>query len=102
MNPILLALLSLFLTWPQTAEKPVRSVDDPGIVTTRQAITPAGAQSVFFGRVHGLAFGQTSSDVWVLTKGQGGKDTQISHLDWTANRLIDRFPVKESPGLLGI
>ena len=33
----------------QTVEQPSRSVTDPGIVTTRQAITPAGVPSVFQG-----------------------------------------------------
>ena len=34
-----------------------RGVTDPGVVTTRQAITPAGVQSVFDGRVYGITFG---------------------------------------------
>lgn len=33
--------------------KPSRSVKGPGVITTRQAIMPAGVQSVFEGRVMG-------------------------------------------------
>ena len=40
----------------QTVERPSRSVTDPGVVTTRQAITPAGVPSVFQGRVYGVAW----------------------------------------------
>src|SRR5215471_6664752 len=102
MNPTPIALLALFLSSAQTSDKPVRAALDSGVVTTRQAVTPAGVQSVFYGRVHGIAFGETSSQLWVLTKGQGNNDTQISRLDWNANRLIESIPIKENPGLQGI
>ncbi|MEY3284415.1 MAG: hypothetical protein RIR86_2428, partial [Acidobacteriota bacterium] len=41
----------------QTVDQPARAVTDPGVVTTRQNITPAGVQSIFDGRVYGLSFG---------------------------------------------
>ena len=95
------ALIALFAS-PQTSDKPVRSITDPGVVTTHQTITPAGVQTVFSGRVHGVVFGQASSEVWVLTKGQNNKESQMLRLDWNANRVFERFPIKESPGLLGL
>ena len=49
-----------FVVFAQTHEKPVRSVTDPGVVTTRQTITPAGVQTIFDGRVYGVAFGASS------------------------------------------
>ena len=49
--------------------KPLSSVLDPGVITTRQAITPAGIQTVFERRVYGLAFG-ASSDVVVRARGR--------------------------------
>ena len=63
-----LALLLVFpLALPaQSPDKPLRSVTDPGVVTTRQAITPAGVQTVFDGRVYGVAFGATVSNGAVL------------------------------------
>src|ERR1051326_1741760 len=102
MITILSAVLAALFVGPQTSDKPVRSVTDPGVVTTHQTITPAGVQTVFSGRVHGIVFGQTSSEVWVLTKGQNNKESQILRLDWNANRVIERFPIKESPGVLGL
>ena len=51
----------------QTTDRPVRAVTDPGAVTTRQAITPAGLQTVFDGKVHAAAFG-AGNVVWVLTR----------------------------------
>jgi hypothetical protein len=42
----------------QTADHPLHAVSDPGVVTTRQAITPAGVPTVFQGRVYlGVAGG---------------------------------------------
>jgi hypothetical protein len=55
-------LLITALAAAQTAETPVRAVTDSGVVTTRQAITPAGTQAVFQGRVYGLAFGTSSGE----------------------------------------
>ena len=80
----------------QTAETPVRAVTDSGVVTTRQAITPAGAQAVFQGRVYGLAFGASSGELWVLNAGQ------VFRMDWRNNRILDRVPLGGSPGLQGI
>ena len=45
------------MTHAQSVVQPSRGVTDPGIVTTRQTITPAGVQSVFDGRVYGITFG---------------------------------------------
>src|SRR5215470_5396626 len=52
-------------TSPSDLETPVKQVSDPGTITTRQGITPAGAQSVFETRVYGITFG-TSSPLSVL------------------------------------
>ena len=80
----------------QTPEAPVRAVTDPGTVTTRQAITPAGVPSVFQGRVYGVDFGADSSELWVLHA------THVYRLDWKGNRVLGRFPHTGSPGLQGI
>lgn len=80
----------------QTAAGPVRSVTDPGAVTTRQSITPAGVPSVFQGRVYGAVFGETASEVWVLNA------SAVYRLDWLANKVLDRIPLQGSAGLQGI
>jgi len=81
---------------PQTVDKPVRAVTDPGVVTTRQAITPAGTPTVFQGRVYGVAFGANPSELWVLNA------TRVYRLDWKQNRVLDNAPLNGSPGLQGI
>ena len=76
----------------QTVEQPSRSVTDPGIVTTRQAITPAGVPSVFQGRVFGVAWAGDSGDLWVLHA------TEVYRLDWKNNRVVTRTPHTGTPG----
>src|SRR5262245_44622815 len=76
----------------QTVEQPVRSVTDPGVVTTRQAITPAGVPSVFQGRVYGVAWARGSDELWVLHR------TQVYRLDWKNNRLVSRTAHNGTPG----
>jgi DNA-binding beta-propeller fold protein YncE len=86
----------------QTVDQPARAVTDPGVVTTRQTITPAGVQSVFDGRVYGLSFGRTSADLWVLQGRRSTPRMQIVNLDWRANRTKSRLTSDDSPGLQGI
>ena len=96
MKLILRGLMTLLPLAAQTNEKPVRAVTDPGVVTTRQAITPAGTQAVFQGRVHGIAFGASADELWVLNAGQ------VFRLDWRNNRVLDRVAAGGSAGLQGI
>ncbi len=93
------------LAWPlliaqfgngQTSDAPRRAVTDPGVVTTRQSITPAGVPMVFDGRVFGVAFGKTDADLWVLTAGA------VIGADWRQNRVFTRFPMERNPGYQGI
>jgi YVTN family beta-propeller protein len=80
----------------QTPEQPTRAVTDPGVVTTRQAISPAGVPSIFKGRVYGVTFGATAAELWVLGA------THVYRMDWKQNRVIERVPVGGSPALQGI
>jgi DNA-binding beta-propeller fold protein YncE len=73
-----------------------RAVPDPGVITTRQAITPAGVQSVFNGRVYGVAFGKTPNELWVLHSGE------ITLVDWRANKALAHIAFKGAAGLGGI
>jgi DNA-binding beta-propeller fold protein YncE len=72
---------------------PVRSVIDPGVVVTRQNVTPAGMQSIFDGRVYGVAFGANPAEVWALSA------TRLVCLDWRANRVVTSIPLGLKPGL---
>jgi YVTN family beta-propeller protein len=86
----------LFITIQLTAAAQLRTVSDPGVVTTHQAITPAGLQSVFNGRVYGVAFGKTPDELWVLHAGE------ISLVDWKANKSLAHIAFQGSAGLGGI
>lgn len=79
----------------QTIDQPTRAVSDPGIVTTRQAITPAGAQTVFDGRVYAAAFGK-GDIIWVLTR------THLYELDWRENRVLSKRAIAGAAGVRGL
>jgi DNA-binding beta-propeller fold protein YncE len=74
----------------------VRAFSDPGVITTRQQITPAGMQSAFEGAVYGAVFDHDSSVVWVLTS------NELLALDWRSNRVVHRIEVHGDPGLQGL
>src|SRR5437764_7095928 len=88
----LAAFALLTVAAAQTPDKPVRAVTDPGVVTTRQAITPAGVPSVFQGRVYGVAWAGDTGDLWVLHA------TQVYRLDWKNNRVVTHLPHGGAPG----
>src|SRR5450432_99802 len=92
MNRILIALAAAAVGAAQTLEQPNRSVSDPGVVTTRQAITPAGVPSVFQGRVYGVAWAGDSGELWVLHA------TEVYRLDWKNNRVVARTAHGGTPG----
>src|SRR5262247_4073422 len=76
-----LLIAGIFSAFAQTHEKPVRSVTDPGVVTTRQTITPAGVPTIFDGRVYGVVFGASSSTVFALTGRRRNSPSQVFQLD---------------------
>ncbi len=78
-------------------EDPVRSVLDPGVITTRQALTPAGLQTVFSGRVQAVAFGASNDTVFALTNLQ--RASQVYRLDWRSNRVVERARAAITPGM---
>src|SRR5262245_47138235 len=83
----------------QLPNSPVRSVLDPGVVTTRQQVTPAGTQTVFSGRVYGVAFGRTESEIYVLT---GAEKSPLYQIDWKQNRIEKIFHDDARSGIQGI
>ena len=85
----------------QEAAPPVRAVTDPGVITTRQAITPAGVQTVFDGRVFGLTFGATDDELWVLTRANRGS-ADLFRLDWMQNLVHSRWELAGAPALQGL
>lgn len=101
-----LSILVLLLLGPavqaQTLTQPARGVTDPGVVTTRQLVTPAGIQSIFDGRIYGIAYGQGNDHLWVLQGRRGTPRMQLMDLDWKGNQLRRRFERGESPGLQSV
>jgi YVTN family beta-propeller protein len=76
---------------------PVRAVDTPGVVTTGQSITPAGAQSVFSGRVHAVAFGRSDDVIYVAIS-----SGNVYKLDWRANKVLEIVHGGRNPGMQGM
>jgi YVTN family beta-propeller protein len=76
-------------------ETPVRQVPDPGTITTRQTISPAGAQSVFESRVYGITFGSSSKELYAATAGV------LYKLNWQSNEVLEKLKI-DTPGLQGL
>lgn len=93
---VLLALASIAALAASREPKPVRNVTDPGVIVTRQNTTPAGVQSVFEGRVYGVAFGGRSDEIWALT----AKD--LIGINWRENRVVTSVALEGKPGLQGL
>lgn len=83
-------------------QQPRRAVTDPGVITTGQAITPAGVQSVFSGRVYGVSFGATDDEIWVLTGRNQSARPEVYHLDWLSNGVKGRWTLDGTPALQGL
>jgi DNA-binding beta-propeller fold protein YncE len=77
-------------------QAPIRAVRDPGVTATDQRITPAGVQTVFEGRVSGVRFGETASDLWVAVPNGAW------HLAWRENRILGRAVYDGRPGVYGL
>ena len=84
----------------QDSEAPVRSVVDPGVITTRQSITPAGVQAVFESRTYGVAFGDSSDVVYAVATSRKG--ALIYKLDWRANKVLQLSHAAAYPGMQAI
>jgi YVTN family beta-propeller protein len=97
-----LAVAGIAAAESQSVTQPVRGVTDPGVVTTRQTITPAGVQSVFDGRVYGIAFGDSASELWVLTGRTRAGKAQLYRLDWLKNAVGGHWELDGAPALQGL
>ncbi len=64
---LLLALLTITSAAQQSL--PARSVPDPGVIPTRQAISPAGVQAVFDARVHAVTFCGSDNELTAAVRG---------------------------------
>src|SRR5262249_12942933 len=94
--PTALLLCAAVRLTAQTADAPARAVIDPGIITTRQAITPAGVQAIFNGRVYGVTFGGEANEICVP------HGRAVTRLDWRSNRVLSQTAIRGRMGLQGI
>jgi len=85
---------------PSIAVPPVNSVVDPGVIPSRQAITPAGLQSVFESRVVGVAFGEKGESIYAAVLGQKG--TNIYQISLKTNQMTDVLAAEGSAGMQGL
>ena len=85
---------------PSKAEPPVSSVVDPGVIPSRQGITPAGFQSVFESRVYGIAFGDNGDSIYAATLGQ--KSSLLYQIDLKSNQMLSVARSSASAGMQGL
>jgi YVTN family beta-propeller protein len=85
---------------PLKASPPVSNVVDPGVIPSRQGITPAGFQSVFESRVNGVAFGENDDSIYAATLGQKG--SLLYQIDLKTNRVLSMVGSSASTGMQGL
>jgi hypothetical protein len=90
--PFLLCVLSgiAFSQWPET---PVRALTDPGVITTRQELSPAGVQAIVKGRVYGVAFGENSEEILLAT------NLAYFRFNWKSNKTLAHQDWNGTPGM---
>jgi DNA-binding beta-propeller fold protein YncE len=85
---------------PTKAVAPVNSVVDPGIIPSRQGITPAGLQSVFESRVNGVVFSEDGRSVYAATLGQNS--SHVFQIDLETNHMVDVIDSPVGVGMQGL
>ena len=83
-----------------TEEAPVRSVFDPGVIPSRQNLTPAGIQAIFESRIFGVTFGVNNSEIYVLAATHRG--LVVYKTDWQTNKVLEEVHSPGTPGKQGI
>lgn len=73
-----------------------RAVTDPGVVTTRQTISPAGVPAVFQGKVQAVVFGASDEEIWVLN------NQNLYRFDWRSNRVLETHTLNGRAGMQGL
>jgi DNA-binding beta-propeller fold protein YncE len=75
---------------------PHQGIYEPGVITTRQTITPAGKVTTFRGALYGVAYSDSSSQLEVLT------DDSVFSLDIAGNRIASEHKLNGRPGLQAV
>ena len=85
---------------PSKAAVPVNNVVDPGVIPSRQAITPAGFQTVFESRVNGVVFGDNGDSIYAATLGQKG--SLLYQISLKTNQMLGVVSSSVSAGMQGL
>jgi YVTN family beta-propeller protein len=85
---------------PSKASPPVNSVVDPGIIPSRQLISPAGLQSVFESRVFGVAFGDHGDSIYAAAVGQ--KESYVYQISLKTNQMMAVMSTPAVSGMQGL
>ncbi|WP_263354704.1 bifunctional YncE family protein/alkaline phosphatase family protein [Acidicapsa acidisoli] len=85
---------------PTKAVPPVKSVVDPGVIPSRQMITPAGLQSIFESRVNGIAFGENGESIYAAVLSQTG--THVYQINLKTNQMMRVLNTATSAGMQGL
>src|SRR5215471_19322757 len=85
---------------PAQVIRPVNSVVDPGIIPSRQGITPAGLQSVFESRGNGVVFNEDGNSIYAATLGQNS--SHIFQIDLQTNRVSAIIESPITAGMQGL
>jgi YVTN family beta-propeller protein len=85
---------------PSSAAPPVNFVIDPGVIPSRQQITPAGLQSIFESRVYGVAFSGDGGSIYTAVPGQKG--TLVYQIGLKSNQMISVSTTETSAGMQGL
>jgi YVTN family beta-propeller protein len=97
---ILFSASSSMLTAAQTLPS---SVIDPGVVTTRQNITPAGVQAVFSGRVHAIGFCGPRAELTVVTQESAMRAIDLVRFNILGNKVLSQTRLEQyDPGIQGL
>jgi len=92
-------LLALQATAQQPVRRPAapqRPLADPGVIAVEQRVTPAGVQSVFYGKVGGVRFGKGPGELWVAVP------EAAYRLSWRDNRAITSSAFDGRVGVHGL
>lgn len=85
---------------PLVAAPPVNSVVDPGVIPSRQDITPAGLQSVFDGRVYGVTFAEDGDSIYAAVLGR--RETHVYQIDLKTDRMVTVLNAGITAGMQGL
>jgi DNA-binding beta-propeller fold protein YncE len=104
---VALLAASLAVAAPGFSQAPkagIRQITDPGVITTRQSITPAGVQSVMKGKIYGLAFAGSPDLLAVMTfdRTDPSQSGSLTLVDWRRSQIKRVEPVGGNAGIQGL